>query len=90
MSPRIAALARIVIFAFVVILIPAAASAQTCRQPVIVADPDVCPGSFGTATAEAPPPGTEYTAFEWSIVNGTLPSGNTSSSGGRCATIRRR
>ncbi|MFL6245950.1 MAG: hypothetical protein ACJ74H_08005, partial [Thermoanaerobaculia bacterium] len=46
--------------------------------PAIQTQADVCPGSNGYADASAPPDGTEYTAFEWSITNGTIVYGGTS------------
>ena len=42
--------------------------------------PGVCPGGSNVATAAPPPPGISYQTWEWSIVNGTLPYGNTYSS----------
>ncbi|HEX6642495.1 MAG TPA: hypothetical protein VF215_15360, partial [Thermoanaerobaculia bacterium] len=59
---------------------------RTIPPPVIqLYEPEICPGSSamgGYAMTAPPPQGVQYMAYEWSIVNGTLPYGNTGSSVG--------
>jgi hypothetical protein len=57
---------------------------RTIPPPVIqLYEPEICPGSSamgGYAMTAPPPPGVQYMSYEWTIVNGTLPYGNTGSS----------
>jgi hypothetical protein len=81
MPPRITTLWSILIVVCLVNLIPPVAHAQTCPQPTIhVANPAVCSGAAGHAIVQAPLEWMEYTDVSWSIVNGTLPYGNSTAS----------